>query len=218
MIRLENVSKYYATRFGRNYVLRDVDVNLPADRTIGVLGTNGAGKSTLLRLLGGMDSPNKGRVKRECRVSWPLALNGGFQGSMTGRENCRFICRVHGMHNVSKIEQFVQDFSELGNAFELPVKGYSSGMRSRFAFAVSMAFDFDVYLIDEIISVGDKRFRQKCKEVFDEKRQNSRVILVSHDMKTLRQHCDMGVVLHAGRFMQFDSIEEAIVRHEELCQ
>ncbi|MGL4207495.1 MAG: ABC transporter ATP-binding protein [Aeromonadaceae bacterium] len=218
MIRLENVSKYYATRFGRNYVLRDVDVSLPADRNIGVLGTNGAGKSTLLRLLGGMDSPNKGRVKRECRVSWPLALNGGFQGSMTGRENCRFICRVHGVHNASKVEQFVQDFSELGNSFDLPVKGYSSGMRSRFSFAVSMAFDFDVYLIDEIISVGDRRFRQKCKEVFDEKRQNSRVILVSHDMKTLRQHCDMGVVLHGGRFMQFDNIEEAITRHEELCQ
>ncbi len=187
------------------------------DKSIGILGINGAGKSTLLRLLGGMDSPNKGRIKRECRVSWPLALNGGYQGSMTGRENCRFICRIHGITQPSRIEQFVQDFSELGKVFDLPVKTYSSGMRSRFGFAMSMAFDFDVYLIDEIISVGDKRFREKCKEVFNEKRQNSRVILVSHNMETLSQHCDSGIVLHGGQFMQFDKIEDAITRHKELC-
>lgn len=217
MIRLENVSKYYPTRFGRNYVLKDVDVTLPMDKSIGILGINGAGKSTLLRLLGGMDSPNKGRIKRECRVSWPLALNGGYQGSMTGRENCRFICRIHGITQPSRIEQFVQDFSELGKVFDLPVKTYSSGMRSRFGFAMSMAFDFDVYLIDEIISVGDKRFREKCKEVFNQKRQNSRVILVSHNMETLSQHCDSGIVLHGGQFMQFDKIEDAITRHKELC-
>lgn len=216
MITLHNVSKYYPTKFGRHYVMRDVSVTLPARRSIGILGKNGAGKSTLLRLLGGMDAPNRGQITRHCRVSWPLALSGGFQGSMTGRENTRFLCRVHGVYDTRIVEEWVKEFSEIGQQFELPVKGYSSGMRSRFSFAVSMAFDFDIYLTDELTAVGDARFKQKCIDVFNEKRQTASLIMVSHSMDTVRKQCDMGAVLHEGSLQLYDDLEEAIALYQTL--
>ncbi|WP_033136677.1 ABC transporter ATP-binding protein [Aeromonas finlandensis] len=216
MIILDNVSKYYPTKFGRHYVLKDVSFTLPGDRNIGILGANGAGKSTLLRLLGGMDMPNKGKVLRHSRVSWPLALSGGFQGSMTGRENTRFVCRIHGVHDTAAVEEWVKAFSEIGQHYELPIKGYSSGMKSKFSFAVSMAFDFDIYLTDEITSVGDARFRQKCIDVFTQKRETASLIMVSHDMKTLRQQCDMGIVLHEGQLTLHEDIEDAIAIYQKL--
>ncbi|EKB18658.1 ABC transporter ATP-binding protein [Aeromonas veronii] len=216
MITLDNVSKYYPTKFGRHYVLKDVSFTLPGDRNIGILGANGAGKSTLLRLLGGMDMPNKGKVVRHSRVSWPLALSGGFQGSMTGRENTRFVCRIHGVHDTAAVEEWVKEFSEIGKHYELPIKGYSSGMKSKFSFAVSMAFDFDIYLTDEITSVGDARFRQKCIDVFNQKRETASLIMVSHDMKTLRQQCDMGIVLHDGQLTLHEDIEDAIAIYQKL--
>ncbi|HDX8442185.1 ABC transporter ATP-binding protein [Aeromonas hydrophila] len=216
MIILDNVSKYYPTKFGRNYVLREVSAELPRNRNIGILGINGAGKSTLLRLLGGMDMPNQGKVIRQCRVSWPLALGGGFQGSMTGRENTRFVCRIHGVRDTQEVEEWVKEFSEIGQHFELPIKSYSSGMRSKFSFAVSMAFDFDVYLTDEIMSVGDARFKKKCIDTFDQKRQTASLIMVSHDMKNLRQQCDMGILLRNSRLEIFDNIEDAIQIYQNL--
>ncbi|MCW0503731.1 ABC transporter ATP-binding protein [Aeromonas piscicola] len=216
MITLDNVSKYYPTKFGRHYVLKDVSFTLPGDRNIGILGANGAGKSTLLRLLGGMDMPNQGKVIRHSRVSWPLALSGGFQGSMTGRENTRFVCRIHGVHDTAEVEEWVKEFSEIGLHYELPIKGYSSGMKSKFSFAVSMAFDFDIYLTDEITSVGDARFRQKCIDVFTQKRETASLIMVSHDMKTLRQQCDMGIVLQNGQLTLHDDIEDAIAIYQTL--
>lgn len=216
MITLDNVSKYYPTKFGRHYVLRNVSFTLPGDRNIGILGANGAGKSTLLRLLGGMDMPNKGKVIRHSRVSWPLALSGGFQGSMTGRENTRFVCRIHGVHDTAEVEEWVKEFSEIGQHYELPIKGYSSGMKSKFSFAVSMAFDFDIYLTDEITSVGDARFKQKCIDVFTQKRETASLIMVSHDMKTLRQQCDMGIVLQNGQLTLHQDIEEAITIYQKL--
>lgn len=216
MITLDNVSKYYPTKFGRHYVLKNVSFTLPGDRNIGILGANGAGKSTLLRLLGGMDMPNKGKVIRHSRVSWPLALSGGFQGSMSGRENTRFVCRIHGVHDTAEVEEWVKAFSEIGQHYELPIKGYSSGMKSKFSFAVSMAFDFDIYLTDEITSVGDARFRQKCIDVFTQKRETASLIMVSHDMKTLRQQCDMGIVLQNGQLTLHDDIEKAIAIYQTL--
>ena len=216
MIILDGVSKYYPTKFGRNYVLRDIDICLPRDRNIGILGANGAGKSTLLRLLGGMDMPSKGRVIRQCRVSWPLALGGGFQGSMTGRENTRFVCRIHGVRDTVAVEEWVKEFSEIGQHFELPINAYSSGMKSKFSFAVSMAFDFDIYLTDEITSVGDARFKQKCIDVFDKKRQTASLIMVSHDMKNLRRQCDMGILLRNSSLEVFDNIDDAIRIYQNL--
>ena len=216
MITLEHVSKYYPTKFGRQYVLRDVNITLPANRNIGILGANGAGKSTLLRLLGGMDMPSSGKITRHSRVSWPLALGGGFQGSMTGRENTRFVCRIHGVSDTRAVEKWVKEFSEIGQHFELPIKNYSSGMKSKFNFAVSMAFGFDIYLTDEITSVGDARFKQKCIDVFNQKRQTASLIMVSHDMKNLRQQCDMGIILRNSQLEVFDNIDDAIRIYQAL--
>ncbi|MBV8041082.1 ABC transporter ATP-binding protein [Pluralibacter sp.] len=216
MIELQNVSKYYPTRFGRQYVLKEVAFTLPADRNIAILGANGAGKSTLLRLLGGMDMPSRGKIVRHNRVSWPLALSGGFQGSMTGRENTRFICRIHGIYDTRPVEEWVKAFSEIDQAFELPIKNYSSGMKSKFSFAVSMAFEFDTYLIDEITAVGDARFKKKCNDVFEQKQQSANLIMVSHDMGTLRRQCDMGILLHQGELTLYPDIEEAIARYTTL--
>ncbi|BDC82937.1 MULTISPECIES: ABC transporter ATP-binding protein [Aeromonas] len=216
MIIIDNVSKYYLTKFGRHYVLKDINIILPKNKNIGVLGANGAGKSTLLRLLGGMDMPSEGKVIRKCRVSWPLALSGGFQGSMTGRDNTRFICRIHGIYDTDEVEEWVKEFSEIGHHFELPIRSYSSGMKSKFSFAVSMAFDFDIYLTDEITSVGDARFKQKCIDIFNKKRETAGLIMVSHSVTNIRKQCDMGLVLRDGRLDAYDDIEEAISIYQTL--
>ena len=210
MITLQNVSKYYSTRFGRKYVLRDVTYEFPQNKNVAILGRNGAGKSTLLRLLGGIDFPEKGTITTDKHISWPLALSSGFQGSMTGAENTRFVCRIYGAYKTQEVEAFVQEFSELGQDFYLPVKDYSTGMRSRLAFALSMAFKFDVYLLDEITSVGDPKFREKAVETFNAKRESANVIMVSHAPAMIRKMCDMGVVLKDGVMEVYSDLEEAI--------
>lgn len=216
MIRLENVSKYYPTRFGPKYVLKDISLDLPDDRDIAILGENGAGKSTLLRLLGGIDFPSKGKIISDRFISWPLALSGGYQRDMTGRENVRFVCRIHGISKTYAIEEFVKDFSELGEDFELPVGGYSSGMKVRYGFAVSMGFDFDTYLLDEITSVGDAAFRKKCSQALNEKRESSNIIFVSHTEDMIRDHCDAAILLAYGRAEFYESVDCALYRYRNL--
>lgn len=216
MIRFDNVSKYFPTRFGPKYVLRDLNVDIPDDRDLAVLGVNGAGKTTLLRLIGGIDFPNQGRIQSDRFVSWPLGLSSVTQGDLTGRENVRFICRIHGVQSNTDIEDYVKEFSELGENFELPVAGYSSGMKSRYSFAVSMGFDFDTYLIDEIMSVGDANFRRKCEEAITNKRKNANIILVSHNMDLLRRQCNAAILLAYGRAEFYESVEQAIFRYQSL--
>ncbi len=216
MIQLQNVSKYYPTRFGAKYVLKNLNIDLPDDRDIAVLGVNGAGKSTLLRLLGGVDFPSTGKIVSDRFISWPLALSSGFQPNMTGRENVRFVCRIHGVQKTREIEGFVKEFSELGENFELPVKSYSSGMRSKYSFAVSMGFDFDTYLMDEIISVGDAAFRKKCARALGEKRDSANIILVSHDPATIRKHCNAAILLAYGRADFYESVDRAIFRYTNM--
>ncbi|MFC4347203.1 ABC transporter ATP-binding protein [Kordiimonas lipolytica] len=216
MIRLENVSKYYPTRFGPKYALKNLNIDIPDDRDVAMLGVNGAGKSTLLRLIGGIDFPSSGRIRSDRFISWPLALSSGFQGNMTGRENVRFICRIHGVRGTGEIEDFVKEFSELGDMYELPVNSYSSGMRSKYSFAVSMGFDFDTYLIDEIMSVGDEGFRKKCEKAISEKRENANIILVSHNMSTIRKHCNAAILLAYGRAEFYESVDRAIFRYQSL--
>lgn len=217
MIKVKNVTKYYPSRYGKQYVFRDLTLDLPCDRDIALLGENGSGKSTLLRLIGGIDFPNGGRIERNRYLSWPLALSRGFQGSMTGRENVRFVCRIHGVRDTRAIEDYVEDFSELGKKLDLPFKGYSSGMRSKFSFAVSMAFDFDTYLLDEILAVGDDRFKEKCHQALSNKRQSANIILVSHQKRRIRENCNAGVVLYKGGAEFFNDVEEALDRYEALC-
>jgi capsular polysaccharide transport system ATP-binding protein len=213
MIRLQNLSKYYPTRFGPKYVLRDVNIDIPDDRDIAILGLNGAGKTTLMRMIGGIDFPDKGSVVSDRFISWPLGINSGFQGTMTGRENVRYICRIHGIKVDRDIEEYIKDFSEIGESYDLPISSYSSGMRSRYSFAVAMGFDFDTYLMDEIMSVGDAAFRKKCSDTLKSKRESSNIILVSHNMNTIREHCNAAILLAYGQAHFYESVEQAIFRY-----
>ena len=217
MIIFDNVTKYYPTPNGRHYILKEVSLELPGDKNIGVFGANGSGKSTLMRLLAGTDFPNKGRISIKGNVSWPLGLS-GYQGSMTGRENAEFVCRIYGKGKAEIKEKlkFIKEFSEIGNFFEMPLKSYSSGMRSKFSFAVSMAFDFDYYLIDELTSVGDKRFKQKCKETFDAKKDIANFLFVSHNLNELKRQCDIGIYIKDGKIHVHDSIDDAITAYNAM--
>lgn len=215
MISLHNVTKYFPTRYGRHYVLRDVTLDLPMDKNIGVFGVNGSGKSTLMNLLAGVDMPNKGKIIVKGNVSWPLGLGGGYQGSMTGRENAEFICRIYGKSH-SEIRDrlaFIKEFSELDKHFDMPLKSYSSGMRSKFSFAVSMAFDFDYYLIDELTSVGDARFREKCVKMFDAKKGKANFLFVSHNMQELQRQCDVGLFIRNEKLHIYERIEDAVAAY-----
>jgi capsular polysaccharide transport system ATP-binding protein len=212
MLELRSLTKSYPSRQGRRYVFRDLSFTFPAGSNIGLIGRNGAGKSTLLRLLGGIDSPDSGEVVSDARISFPVGLAGGFQSSLTARENVAFVCRIHGYFGdeLRQRVKSVQDFAEIGDYFDLPVKSYSSGMRSRVAFGLSMAFDFDVYLIDEVMAVGDAQFKAKSKQVLLEKLAHAHVILTSHDMGAIRQFCNTVVHVDAGQVRVYEDIEEGI--------
>ncbi len=218
MIELLNVSKYYPTPNGRHYVLNDVSFVIPDHAQVGVLGPNGAGKSTLMRLLAGVDVPNKGVINRTGLISWPMGLASSMQGSLTGKENAKFACRIQGTRSadIPEMVEGIREFSELGNYFDMPVRTYSSGMRARLNFAIAMAFTFDCYIIDELTAVGDKRFRNKSAAVFKEKRSSASFIKVSHNLNELRNECDMGLVLNKGKARMYDSIESALEAYEAI--
>lgn len=208
MIRLSHINKKYPTRSGPVTVLRDLDLYVEQGERVGILGRNGAGKSTLIRLISGAELPTSGLVERTMSVSWPLAFGGAFQGSLTGYDNLRFICRVYGVNPDDKVE-FVQEFSELGLFLWEPVRTYSSGMRARLAFALSMVIEFDCFLIDEIISVGDARFHEKCNHELFVKRGDRAMIIVSHDPGYIREHCSRAAVLFDHQLHHLPSVDDA---------
>lgn len=214
MIRMSAVNKVYLTKAGANHVLRDVDLCIESGEKIGILGRNGAGKSTTIRLLSGAELPTSGMVERDMSVSWPLAFGGAFQGSLTGRDNLRFICRIYGRDFRDTLD-FVQDFSELGVYFDEPVRYYSNGMRARLAFAISMVIEFDCFLIDEVVAVGDSRFHAKCHTELFERRADRSFVIVSHDTGYVREHCERVYVLKDGTMYAFPHIDEAVHFHEE---
>ena len=215
MIELHNVSKQYPLPSGSKPVLLPTSFVFPQGHSIGVLGKNGAGKSTLLRMIAGSEPLTTGRIVRRGRLSWPLGFSGGFNGALTGEENLRFVCRIYAQP-IAKVQAFVAEFSELGAYLRMPIRTYSSGMKARLAFALSMAIDFDCYLIDEITGVGDRAFQQKCEQAFDDRRDRASVIMVSHSFVTLKRYCNQGVVLHEGRLRQFDDINDAIDHYLEV--
>jgi capsular polysaccharide transport system ATP-binding protein len=208
MIRLEGVVKSYPTRFGPRRVLDRVNLELGRGRNLGILGRNGAGKSTLIRLLSGAEQPTSGRIHRGMSVSWPLAFTGAFQSHLTGIDNLKFICRVYGVDWRAKLG-FVEEFTELGLYLREPVLHYSAGMTMRLAFALSMAIEFDCFLIDEGLAVGDARFGHRCHVELFEKRKDRAFILVSHDPNIIRMYCERACVLHEGRIHDFDTVDEA---------
>lgn len=211
MIKVEGLWKRYHGEKVNDWVLKDINLTIPSGVSVGLIGQNGAGKSTFLRLIGGMDSPERGTIERHCSVSWPIGLSGGFQGSMTGRQNVMFVARIHGgTKNMKKIIAFVEDFAEIGKAFDHPVRTYSSGMRSRLAFGLSLAFDFDVYLSDEATAVGDASFKKKATKAFKDRVGKASLIMVSHAEGILKELCQAGIWLHEGQALWYDNINDAL--------
>lgn len=216
MIVISDVHKRYMTEHGAGkWVLRGVSIEIPKNRNVGLIGINGAGKSTLLRIVGGVDHPTKGRVERRCRVSWPMG-QGGLEGTLTGRQNAKFVCRVHGhQHDLADRLAYIQDFAELGDAFDEPVSTYSSGMRSRLQFALSLAFDFDVYISDEVTAAGDAAFRRKAAAAFKSMTDRAGLIMVAHDESTLKEFCQSGIWITEGRAHWFDEIDDALNAYKD---
>jgi len=218
MIELQGVTKYFRTTLGKKYILKDVSFAIPSNVNIGILGRNGAGKSTLMRMLGQIEFPNQGKILSDKTFSWVMGVGGGFQNNMTGRANVKFVCRIYGKskEEIDRAIAYVKEFSELGDYFEMPIRTYSSGMKSRLTFGLSLAFDFDYLLIDETLSVGDARFRKKSKEALMKKIESCNVLLVSHDMGTLRDICDVGIVSNNAQLHFFDDINDAIKMYETI--
>lgn len=215
MIVCDQITKSYRAGHGRKQVLKGVNLEIRLGDRIALLGRNGAGKTTLIKQIGGVELPDSGRIRRGITTSWPIGFNGGFQGSLTGYDNARFIARIYG-RAYQDMRAFVEDFTELGGSLSMPVKTYSSGMRARLAFALSLAIEFDCYLIDEVILVGDQNFQRKCHEELFEKRADRAMVIASHDMHTVRDVCNRAVLLHNGVAIPFDSVEEAVEAYERL--
>lgn len=213
MILLDKVSKSYQTRAGTKEVLKGIDFKIEKGERVGFLGRNGAGKSTLIRLISGAELPDSGNVTREMSVSWPLAFGGAFQNALTGIDNLRFICRIYGVSTEGKLD-YVQEFAELGDYIYEPLRSYSAGMRARLAFAISMVIEFDCFLIDEVIAVGDDRFQKKCHTELFDKRSDRALIIVSHNEHFIREHCDRIAILNNGRALTFQSVDEAYEYYE----
>ncbi|WP_343677645.1 ABC transporter ATP-binding protein [Comamonas testosteroni] len=219
MIIVSNVHKRYQTPHGAGrWILKGINLTIPPKVSVGLVGRNGAGKSTLLNLIGGVDTPTKGTVERRSRVSWPMGYGGGLQGSLTGRQNAKFVSRLHGFDSLQAMTEkisYIQDFSELGSSFDEPVRTYSSGMKSRLQFGLSLAFDFDVYISDEATSAGDASFRKKASDAFKRIADRSGLIMVSHSDGTLREFCQAGIWLHDGQVYWFDDIEDALKNYKD---
>jgi capsular polysaccharide transport system ATP-binding protein len=215
MIRLENVFKFYRTEGHTKIILDHASMTFERGWSYGFLGVNGAGKSTSMRMISGIELPNSGRIRRGVRVSWPLGFSTGLHPLMTGRENVKFVARAYGA-DVRSVVNFVEDFAEIGDYMDVAVRTYSSGMNARLAFGLSMAIEFECYLIDEITAVGDARFQARCNEAFERRRRNADLIVISHSMATIKQFCQRAVVLVDGQLLHYDDIDKGIEVYNKL--
>lgn len=213
MIRFENVSKSFWTPDGPKPVARGITAEFPSGVSVALLGRNGAGKSSLMGLIGGALTPDSGTIEVHGSMSWPVGFSGSFHRDLSGAQNTRFIARVYGVDTDDLLE-FVEDFAELGAHFHLPVRNYSSGMRSRLAFGISIGIPFDTYLVDEVTAVGDGAFKRKSRIVFQERLRSAGAVVVTHYMKQVRQLCTAGAVLEDGILTYYDDVEEAIKHHQ----
>lgn len=215
MIRFENLSKSFRMGDRRKVIIDHLDLTLPTGKALALMGRNGAGKTTLLQMVAGTIRPDSGRIVSDGTISWPVGLGSSLHKDLTGAQNIRFIARVYGVDTESLVD-FVEDFAELGQHFNMPVRSYSSGMRSRLAFGASMGIRFDTYLVDEVTAVGDASFRVKSRAVFRERMKQSGAIFVSHDLGQLREYCDAGLVLERGKLQYFEDLDEALEVHQAL--
>lgn len=217
MIRFENLSKSFWIKGRQKIVIDNLNLTLPSGRSLGLLGRNGAGKSTLLQIIAGTMSADSGRIVSDGSISWPVGLAGAIHRDLSGAENVKFLARIYGV-DTEELTAFVEEFAELGDFFNMPVRSYSSGMRSRLAFGASMGIHFDTYLVDEVTAVGDARFKRKSQQVFHDRMSTSSAIVVNHSMPGLRNFCDSGLVLENGSVTYFEDLEEAIEYHTELMK
>ncbi len=212
MIELRNLTKSFATQRGRKYVARDISAVFPSGRAVGLMGRNGAGKSTLLKIIAGSIPADSGDILSTGSISFPVGFAGTFHPDLTGMQNTRFIARIYGI-DTTELEEFVRDFAALDDHYQMPVRSYSSGMRSRLAFGISMGIHFDTYLVDEVTSVGDAAFRRKSAAVFKDRMSRSGAIVVTHSMAELRNLCDCGAILEDGNLYFYENLSEAIAQH-----
>lgn len=215
MIRFENLTKTFQVKGERRVVIDNLNLTLPTGLSLALLGRNGAGKSTLLQIIAGTMRPDSGRVVSDGTISWPVGFGGSFHKDLTGAQNVRFIARIYGVDTESLLA-FVDDFAELGKFYHMPVRSYSSGMKSRLTFGASMGIRFDTYLVDEVTAVGDARFKRKSRAVFIDRMRHSSAIMVNHSMNQLREFCNAGIVLENGQMQYFDDLDEAIDMHEAI--
>lgn len=214
MIQFENLTKSFRVNGQRKVVINNLSYTLPSGKAIGLLGRNGAGKSTLLQLVSGSLRPDSGKIVSDGSISWPIGLANAFHRDLTGAQNVRFIARIYGVDTRS-LEAFVRDFSELGPHFKMPVRSYSSGMRSRLTFGAAMGIKFDTYLIDEVTAVGDAAFKRKSRAVFRERVKSAGALMVSHNLRELSSFCDSGLVLNRGKLTYYEDIDAAIEVHRQ---
>lgn len=219
MIKVKNITKTFFSKGKLKTVFKNLSVTFETGQSVALLGSNGAGKTTLLQLIGGIDFPDSGSIETDRSISWPVGIAGGFQGSLTARENVTFVSKIYTNNNKELINEKVrkvEEFAEIGEAFDRPFKTYSKGMKSRVTFGLSLAFKFDVYLIDEITAAGDARFRDRCKEELEKLRKKSDFIMVNHNLYGLKEHCDKALILHEGNILEYDNLDEAIIIHRKL--
>ena len=215
MIQLKNISKTYHIKGIQKQIFQGLSFKFNSERNYALVGPNGAGKSTLLRLIAGGEMPDSGIIERKGKVSWPMGFSGGFNGSMTGIENIRFVSRIYGQ-DTKRVIQYVREFSELDDSITLPIKTYSNGMRARLAFGLSLAIDFDCYLVDEVIAVGDLKFKKKSQEAFRAKFDQSFLIMASHSPATIKEYCDCGILIQQGSLKYYDSIEGLLEAYNKM--
>lgn len=212
MIALEHITKAYHYRGVPKYIARDISVTFPTGSRVGLMGRNGAGKSTLLSIIAGSLNPDAGRVHVTGSISWPIGLQGCIHPELTGAQNVKFIARVYGV-DTEELMDFVADFAELGLNFNEPVRNYSSGMKARLNFGMSMGIRFDTYLIDEVSAVGDAGFKKKSRMLFDDRMSRGGVIMVTHSDRMMRNMCNAGAVLENGKITWYDDVEAALEQH-----
>jgi capsular polysaccharide transport system ATP-binding protein len=215
MIAFEDVSKVYHIHRYRKQVFRDVNFTIERGESVGICGANGAGKSTLMRLISGVEQPTSGKITRNMTTSWPIGYASCFQSSLTGADNSRFIARIY-KQDEQELLDYVDDFAQLGPYLHQPINTYSSGMVARLAFGLSLAISFDCYLIDEVTSAGDARFRARSDEALAMRRDTSTLIMISHDSATLQRYCKRGAVLYGGCLAFYDTIDEACDVHHRI--
>ncbi len=219
MIEVKNISKSYVVKGKRIPILENINFKINTNESIALLGKNGAGKSTLIRILGGVELPDSGSIKKDCSISWPVGFAIGFQGSLSAKENAEFVARIYHSNKKSEIEKVVKrvcDFADIGEYFNMPVKTYSSGMRGRVSFALSLAIDFNVYLLDEVTATGDLAFKKKCKKAIQNLYNKSSFIIATHELTTLKKYCQRALLIHNKNIIDYSDIEEALLQHKKI--